>query len=612
MKIIRYLFVVLIAVFVLFGATGPVHAATPIDLGAAANFAVLAGSAVIDANPSVIVGDVGLSPSAGSFIGIPTAEVSGSLYAVDASSPAGAGGNNPTLVNAAQVALTAAYTNASNQIPASTIPSELNGATIFPGVYNTGSGAFQNSGTVTLDAQGDPNAVFIFNAASTLTTAPGSTMVLAHGAQACNIYWRLGTSTGTIGTGSTIEGTIMADQSITDAGGSTIHGRLLARIAAVTLNNTHVTVPTCLAATASGGTRRDSTITVVKTVINDSGGTNSVADFPLFINGVRVVSGVSDNFPVPAGVYAISETSNPRYASSFSGDCDTTGHMTLASGDNKFCIITNNDIGTPLVPLVPPLISVVKVPKPLALPGGPGPVTYTYTLRNIGAVPVTNVTMVGDTCRPIVLSSGDTNGDAVLQTTETWVYHCTTTLSATHTNTVVATGRANGITATDIASATVVVGAPIDPPLIHVTKIPSPAVLTAAGGMVTYTKTVTNPGTVPLANVRLTDDKCSPVSYVSGDINGDNLLQPGEAWIYTCSARLTATTTDTVTAAGDANGLTARDLAIATVIVTSPTFPNTGFPWNEPNLVLGIILASLIAAAATALVIVLRKRVVSL
>ena len=147
-----------------------------------------------------------------------------------------------------------------------------------------------------------------------------------------------------------------------------------------------------------------------------------------------------------------------------------------------------------MVPPVPPLIDVVKVPSPLALPAGPGPVPYTYTLRNIGTVPVTNITMVGDTCSPITLVSGDINANAVLDVSETWTYTCSTTLSATHTNTVVATGWANGVSATDIASATVVVGLPVVPPLIHVTKVPSPLALPAGGGMVTYTETSHQPG----------------------------------------------------------------------------------------------------------------------
>jgi hypothetical protein len=136
--------------------------------------------------------------------------------------------------------------------------------------------------------------------------------------------------------------------------------------------------------------------------------------------------------------------------------------------------VVNNDVGVPPVAPVPPLISVVKVPSPLSLPNGPGPVTYTYTTKNIGTVPMTDVTLVGDTCSPIVLTSGDTNNDSKLDLKETWVYHCTKTLTETTKNTVVAKGYANGLMAIDSASAVVVVGLPIVPPLINITKRPIP------------------------------------------------------------------------------------------------------------------------------------------
>jgi hypothetical protein len=231
---------------------------------------------------------------------------------------------------------------------------------------------------------------------------------------------------------------------------------------------------------------------------------------------------------------------------------------------------------------VPPLIDLVKVPNPLSLPLGPGPVVYTYTLRNIGTVPVADVIMTDDSCSPINLISGDTNSDSKLDTTETWIYRCGTTLSATHTNTVTVIGWANGISAVDLASATVVVGVPIVPPLIHVTKIPAPLSLSAAGGFVTYTNIVTNPGTVALSNIRLADDRCSPVQYASGDVNRDSKLDTTEAWTYTCRTNLTGTTTNTITAQGDANGLTARDFAVATVVVAAPSLPRTGFPLENP------------------------------
>jgi len=337
-------------------------------------------------------------------------------------------------------------------------------------------------------------------------------------------------------------------------------------------------VPISTPAPAPSGSSHG-TINVVKVVVNDNGGTKVISDFPLFVNGMIVVSGTTNSFGAPSDAFTITETSNSNYPQMFSGDCDSNGQMNLNPGDNRFCIVTNNDIGAPvIVPPIPPLIEVVQIPSPLALPEGPGPVTYTYTLRNIGLVPVTDITMVGDTCSPIILASGDTNHDSKLDVKEIWIYKCSTTLSETHTNTVTTIGWANSISAVDVESATVIVGAPIIPPLIHVTKIPSPLALLAGGGMVTYTNEITNHGTVPLSNIRMTDDVCSPVNYVSGDTNGDAKLDPAETWIYSCQSNITKTTTNTVTARGDADGLTARDLAIVTVVVADavPGLPNTG------------------------------------
>jgi hypothetical protein len=217
--------------------------------------------------------------------------------------------------------------------------------------------------------------------------------------------------------------------------------------------------------------------------------------------------------------------------------------------------------------------------------------------------------MVGDTCSPIILASGDTNNNGKLEVNETWKYTCSTMLSETHTNNVVATGWANGLSATDIANATVVVGLPIVPPLIHVTKIPNPLALRAGGGMVTYTKKVTNPGTVALSNVRLTDDKCSVVKYISGDTNKDSKLDINETWTYTCQENLTKTTTNTVVATGEANGLTARDLAVATVIVAeaTPKLPDTGLPGTKSMPWNIIIISGIFILISSSLALALKK-----
>jgi uncharacterized repeat protein (TIGR01451 family) len=475
----------------------------------------------------------------------------------------------------------------------------LDGLVLDPGVYCTAVD-FTLSGTLTLHGTGSPATdVWIFRAGRSLVgTGTANVVFSGTGGYACNVWWRLVTDA-TFTSDLAMVGNILAANSITFGQSTTLDGRAFAYTAAVTMLGNTISGPTCSAAPPAPSGTSYGNINVVKLVVNDNGGTKTVADFPLFVNGLAVTSGVTNAFQAPADAYVVTETSSANYAATFSGDCDSSGRVNINPGDNRFCILTNNDIGAPvIVPPVPPLLDVVKVPSPLALPAGPGNVTYTYTLRNVGTVPVTDITLVGDTCSPIVLASGDTNNDGKLDVSETWVHRCTTRLTETHTNTVVATGWANGISATDIASATVVVGTPVVPPLIHITKVPSPLALAAGGGMVTYTKKVTNPGTVALSSVSVTDDKCSPLTYISGDANSDSKLDPSETWTYTCRQNLTVTTTNTAVATGVANGMTARDFAIATVVVATaaPALPKTGFAPGTGNLVwpvLGLGLAAL-------------------
>jgi hypothetical protein len=321
----------------------------------------------------------------------------------------------------------------------------------------------------------------------------------------------------------------------------------------------------------------------------------------------------------------ITEHNADGYDVSFSGDCNAQGRLNLALGEAKICIITNNDSAptpptppssggsTIITPSIPPLIDVVKVPDPLSLPFGPGFVTYTYSVSNIGTVPVTNLSLVGDTCSPINLVSGDLNNDGRLDVNEVWVHRCYTTLLKTHTNTVVATGWANGLSTTDIASATVVVGAPVIAPLIHVTKIPSPLSLSAGGGNVTYTEKITNPGKVALSNITIKDDKCSPLNYLNGDTNLNYKLDIDESWTYVCYSKLTKTTTNTVVASGESDGRVVRDFAVATVVVAPvgevpnvkvPGLPNTGIAPETNNSWIVFAFLGLLALATVSLVIV--------
>jgi hypothetical protein len=214
--------------------------AQEVNLGTANSFAVLAASAVSDTGPTVINGGyVGLSPNTLSAVtGFPPGIV-GSPYTIQAA-------NAVTLQ--AQRDLNTAFAAAAGLSPAggNLTGENLGGLTLTPGVYKFDSSAFL-TGTLTLNDQGNPDAVFVFQIGSTLITASGSSVKTINdpdigAVPAVSVFWQVGSSA-TLGTGTDFEGNILAYASITDDGGSTVDGRLLAETAAVTLNDTTIYTP---------------------------------------------------------------------------------------------------------------------------------------------------------------------------------------------------------------------------------------------------------------------------------------------------------------------------------------------------------------------------------
>jgi len=220
------------AIAMLIASQPAVAAAAPVGLGTAGSFAVLAGTTVTNTGPSSISGDLGVSPGT-AVTGFPPGIVyNGTIHAADG------------VAAGAQSDLTTAYNDAAGRSPTGNIPAFIGaGQTLAPGVYKASS-SLEVGGSLTLDAGGDPNAVFIFQAPSTLITDSASSIVLTGDAQACNVFWQVGSSA-TLGTSTDFAGSILALTSISVDTGDTIAGRALARNGAVTLDDDTITVPAC-------------------------------------------------------------------------------------------------------------------------------------------------------------------------------------------------------------------------------------------------------------------------------------------------------------------------------------------------------------------------------
>ncbi len=217
------------------------------DLGTAGNFAILAGAEVTDAGgvSTIVTGDVGVYPGTANGLLI-SQVVGGTIYARPI---------NDGLLLQAQNDLTTAYIDAGGRSPGvdyGVVDKQLDGLTLFPGVYRFGHAATANlTMNLTLDSNGEVDPVWIFQATSDLIVASGASVTLV-GATSCDVFWWVGSSA-TIGTDTAFVGNILADQSIALQTRATLDGSALARIAAVTLDHNTITKSVCTDDMTGGG-----------------------------------------------------------------------------------------------------------------------------------------------------------------------------------------------------------------------------------------------------------------------------------------------------------------------------------------------------------------------
>lgn len=223
----------------LLASTGTAQAAaTSVPTGTAEPFAVLAGTGITVIGTTTVSGDIGSFPT-------PAMTLTGSLVLT------GTDHRGDGVTQRAKTDLTAAYLDAAGQGSDFPVVADLAGQTLPPGVYTTASGLEINGPVpLTLDAGGDPNAVFVFQAGTSLITQPGTSVVLTNGATACNVFWQVGSST-TLGVNSVFRGQILTLQSSTLNTGATLEGSVLSRNGAVTLDSNTILRPACATPTTT-------------------------------------------------------------------------------------------------------------------------------------------------------------------------------------------------------------------------------------------------------------------------------------------------------------------------------------------------------------------------
>jgi len=397
--------ILLIALFVAISFHAAFAAVAP-SLGTAGSFAVLGGQTVTNTGPTILNGDLGVFPGT-AITGFPPGTVVGATHAGD------------TVAQIAQNDTTTAYNSLASQACNTTfgVPTDLGGMTLVPGVYCFASSA-SLTGALTLNAQGDPNAVWVFKIGSTLITASNASVVVINGGQLCNVFWQVGSSA-TLGTGTTFVGNILALTSISMTTNATLSGRALARNGSVTLDSNVVSATTCAAASVSlskafsPATITAGGISTLTITLTNTGATPAGMTAPLTDNlpsGV-VVASTPNAATTCGGAVTTTSTSVTLTGGAIpaNGSCTLSVNVTAAAGGAYINALTTGALQTTngsntgpaaaTLTVTPTPISSVSLGKsfsPTTITQG-GLSTLTITLRNTGVLPAIMTAPLVDT-----------------------------------------------------------------------------------------------------------------------------------------------------------------------------------------------------------------------
>jgi uncharacterized repeat protein (TIGR01451 family) len=387
-------------------------------LGTTQSFAILGGQTVTNTGPTIIIGDLGVSPGTAVTGFPPGTETGGTTHAADA------------VALQAQSDTTIVYNNLAGEASTGSLTGmDLGGLTLVPGVYTFSSSA-QLTGALTLDGQNNPAAVWVFQIASTLTTASGSSVVLTNGANPCNVFWQVGSSA-TLGTTTAFVGNIFALTSISLTTGATVAGRALARNGAVTMDSNKVSIAACGGATGTpvpptlskafspatinaGGT---STLTITLSNPNTTAASLNMPFTDILPSGVLVSGGGSNTcggaLTATAGSSAVTLTGG---SIPVNGSCVLTVDVVAASGGNYInslavgaLVTSNGNNAAPAVATLtvsaPSSVTLGKAFSPATIAAG-GTSTLTITLSNASTTAATLNAPLTDTLPSGVVTSG--------------------------------------------------------------------------------------------------------------------------------------------------------------------------------------------------------------